>query len=423
MINLEKVRKNIILKDGIYYFDWTASGLGYKEIEDEILRVLMTYSNTHSECGTCARVTTNYYESARSGIKKLLELGDDFYLMPCSFGSTAAIKKFQEIMGIYIPPATRAVLGNLNIDKRKFPLVIVSPYEHHSNEISFRYGLCEVFRVPLAKDGGIHFGEMERVLKLNKGRKIIASFSAASNVTGIKTDLYNLNKMIRDYGGIIALDLSSLAAYENVNSDFFDAAFISSHKLLGGVGGSGLLAIRKELCTGDKPTFAGGGTVTYVSRKSAKFVENKEALEDAGTPGITQLVRSFLAFKLRNDIGLETIREIEKANLEYFEDNLMRIKNLICYGSKNCDRLPIFSFNIKGISPYELAKVLSDKFSVQTRAGCACAGPYGHELLGLEDDADFAQKPGFVRASLHYTQTKDDLDYLLNAIKEAIKFF
>ncbi|MFW5624845.1 MAG: aminotransferase class V-fold PLP-dependent enzyme, partial [Campylobacter hyointestinalis] len=61
MINLEKVRKNIILKDGIYYFDWTASGLGYKEIEDEILRVLMTYSNTHSECGTCARVTTNYY--------------------------------------------------------------------------------------------------------------------------------------------------------------------------------------------------------------------------------------------------------------------------------------------------------------------------------------------------------------------------
>ncbi|ANE34546.1 cysteine sulfinate desulfinase [Campylobacter hyointestinalis subsp. lawsonii CCUG 27631] len=423
MINLEKVRKNIILKDGIYYFDWTASGLGYKEIEDEILRVLMTYSNTHSECGTCARVTTNYYESARNGIKKLLELGDDFYLMPCSFGSTAAIKKFQEIMGIYIPPATRAVLGNLNIDKRKFPLVIVSPYEHHSNEISFRYGLCEVFRVPLAKDGGIHFGEMERVLKLNRGRKIIASFSAASNVTGIKTDLYNLNKMIRNYGGIIALDLSSLAAYENVNSDFFDAAFISSHKLLGGVGGSGLLVIRKELCTGDKPTFAGGGTVTYVSRKSAKFVENKEALEDAGTPGITQLIRSFLAFKLRNDIGLETIKEIEKANLEYFEDNLMRIKNLICYGSKKCDRLPIFSFNIKDISPYELAKVLSDKFSVQTRAGCACAGPYGHELLGLEDDADFAQKPGFVRASLHYTQTKDDLDYLLSAIKEAIKFF
>ncbi|OCR95371.1 aminotransferase, partial [Campylobacter fetus subsp. testudinum] len=86
----------------------------------------------------------------------LLEISDDFYLLPCGFGSTAAIKKFQEIMGIFIPPATKAVLGNLNlnIDKNNLPLVIVSPYEHHSNEVSFRSGLCEIYRVPLALDGG-----------------------------------------------------------------------------------------------------------------------------------------------------------------------------------------------------------------------------------------------------------------------------
>lgn len=420
MLNLEKVRENIILKEGIYYFDWTASGLGYKGVEDEILRVLHTYSNTHSECSDCAKITTNYYENARSGLKILLEISDDFYLLPCGFGSTAAIKKFQEIMGIYIPPATKAVLGNLNIDKNNLPLVIVSPYEHHSNEVSFRSGLCEIYRVPLALDGGIHWGELDRVLKINKNRKIIASFSAASNVTGVKTDITNLYKMVKKYNGIVALDASSISAYENIPCDLYDALFISPHKLLGGVGSSGLLVIKKELCNGTQPTFAGGGTVSYVSRKSVKYLDNIELLEDAGTPGITELIRSYLAFKLRNDISLDRIKKIEQQHLEYFEDGLRSIKNMICYCPKSISRLPIFSFNIKDVSAYSLANTLSIKFGVQSRAGCACAGPYGHDLLGLKDDDEFLNKPGFVRVSLHYTHTKDDMDYLLNSIKEAV---
>ncbi|AII15099.1 cysteine sulfinate desulfinase [Campylobacter iguaniorum] len=420
---LDKVRKNIIFKDGFYYFDWTASGLGYAPIEDELKRVLHTYANTHSECSDCAKITTSYYENARSGLKKLLGVSDDFYLMPCGFGSTWAIKKFQEIMGIYLPPTTRDVLKDslANLDKSKLPLVIVGPYEHHSNEVSFRQGLCETYRVPLARDGGLHWGELDKTLKLNKNRKIIASFSVASNVTGIKTDIVNLHKIIKKYNGIIALDASSYAAYANVPCELYDALFISSHKLLGGVGGSGILVIKKELCTSDEPTFAGGGTVSYVSRKSAKFIENKEQLEDAGTPGITELIRAYLAFKLRNDIGLELIEKIEQENLEYFREGLKTIPNLICYCPNNQARLPIFAFNIKDKSPYDVANELSTKFGIQSRAGCACAGPYGHELLGLVDDALLDKKPGWVRVSLHYTHTKDDIDYLINSIKEVVK--
>lgn len=424
-MNLEKIRNNIIFREDAYYFDWTASGLAYKDIEDEILRILKTYSNTHSECSDCAKITTNYYENARSGLKKLLELNDEFYLMPCGFGSTAAIKKFQEIIGIYIPPMTKNLLKNYikDIDKHSLPLVIVGPYEHHSNEVSFRNGLCETYRIPLAKDGGIHWGELDKILKLNKNRKIIASFSVASNVTGIKTDLVNLYAMIKKYNGIVALDASSIAAYENINCSLFDVIFISSHKLLGGVGGSGILVIKKDLCTGDEPTFAGGGTVDYVSRKSVRYIKNKEQLEDAGTPGILELIRAYLAFKLRNSIGLENIKELEYFNLKYFEDGLKNIKNIICYCPTTLERLPIFSFNIRGLSPYKFAKILSSKYLIQARAGCACAGPYGHELLGLEDDTDFKQKPGWLRISLHFTHTKDDMDYVLNAIKSVSSKF
>lgn len=417
MLNLDEIKQKIILKDGIHYFDWVASGLAYEDIENEILDILKTYSNTHSECSTCAKITSNYYENARSRLKKLLELSDDFYLIPCGFGSTAAIKKFQEILGIYIPPATKK---NLNLDiskiKKNLPLVIVGPYEHHSNELSFRCGLCEFKRIHL-KNGGIDWNELNEVLITNKNRKIIASFSAVSNVTGVKTDIVRLSNLVRTNGGIVAIDASSLAAYENLPCEFIDAVFISAHKLLGGVGASGLLVIRKSLYNQDEPTFAGGGTVGYVSKKSARFLSDPQKLEDAGTPGITQLIRAFLAFKLRNEFGLEKIAQIEKENLEYFDEKLREINKIKCYCPQNMPRLPIFSFNLDGISPYEFATILSDKFEIQTRAGCSCAGPYGHDLLELEDDISPILKPGWVRIGIHFTQDKDELDYLLSAIK------
>lgn len=424
MLSLEQVRKNIILKESISYFDWTASGLAYKGIEEEIQRILLTYSNTHSQYNNCAKITTNYYENAKLKIKEILGCNDDFYIIACGFGSTAAIKKFQEILGIYIPPKTKEILSDMGInlkDKSKFPLVIVGPYEHHSNEVSFRQGLCEVKRIPLAKDGTIHFGELDKVLKLNKNRKIIASFSAASNVTGIKTDILSLNKMIKKYGGILAIDASSLSPYEDVDTTLCDAIFISMHKFLGGVGGCGILLIKKEICQNEEPTFAGGGTVEYVNDKIARFVKNYEQLEEAGTPAITQLIRSYLAIRLRNDIGLDTINDVKNQNLLYFDEKLKELNNVVYYAANLKNRLPIFPFNVKGISPYEFAIYLSEKFGIQTRAGCACAGPYGHDLLGLKEPPLF--KPGWVRASIHYTHTKDDIDYLINCIKETMKYF
>lgn len=419
-MNIDKIRENIILKEGIRYFDYTASGLAYKPIEDEILRILQTYSNTHSESNQNANITSEYYEGARKGLKSLLNLSDQFYLMPCGYGSTAAIKKFQEIMGIYIPPASK---NRLNLDiktMQNLPLVIVSPYEHHSNELSFRQGLCEVRRIPLADDGGIDFTALMELLGKNKNREIIASFSISSNVTGIITDYQRLYLTIKMFGGTVALDGAAYIPYANVDCNFFDALFISTHKLLGGVGGCGLLAIKKSLCKNDEPTFAGGGTVTYASRSSQKFSVDKEVLEEGGTPGITQLIRAYLAFQLRNQIGLDFIKEQDTMLDEYFLGEALKISDIKFYGNLDAKRLPVYSFNVEGFSPYDFAGVLSQKYDVQTRAGCACAGPYGHDLLGFEDDQPLKEKPGWVRLGLHYTHTKDDVDYLIGSMKSVI---
>ncbi|PSM52094.1 aminotransferase [Campylobacter blaseri] len=419
---MENVRKDIILKDETYYFDYTATGLACKSIENEIQSILETYSNIHSESSELARITNEYYENSRRGLKGLLALDDSFYLIPCGNGATAAIKRFQEIMGIYIPPATRDFLG-LNIKNMdNLPLVLVSPYEHHSNEISYRQGVCETIRVSLDKNGEINFDELKEILEKNRGRKIIAAFSVASNVTGVLTDYKKLYLTIKAYGGTVLLDASSYIAYDNVDCNFYDAMVFSSHKLLGGVAGCGVLVIKKNLCKCKEPTFAAGGTVQYVNRKHEVFALDKEQLEQPGTPGIIALIRAFLAFKLRNSIGLENIRKKEKELGEYFLSKITKINDVTLYAKNVKDRLAVFSFNVKGYNPYDFASILSQNYYVETRAGCACAGPYGHDLLEL-DDMDFLDydKPGWVRISIHYTHTKEDIDYLISAIKAVIK--
>jgi selenocysteine lyase/cysteine desulfurase len=413
---LQKIRSNIICDDGILYFDYTASGQAYRPIEKKILKILKTYANTHSEVSSNAVKTTGYYEEARRSLHKSLEVGEDFYIVPCGNGSTEAIKRFQELMGLYIPPATKK---RLNIAGFKPPLVLIGPYEHHSNEVSFREALCELIRIPLDKNENIDLNELEAVLKANAGREIIASFSVASNVTGILSDYKEIYKLVKNYGGIVALDAATASAHMNIDSHFYDAMFLSPHKLLGGVGSSGLLVIKKELCKDSlTPTFVGGGTVEYVSRTSQRYSDDFETRESAGTPGILQFIRAALAYELRNQIGLETIAQKERELRYYFGLNIKKMPHISLYCNYAQEKLPIFSLNINNINPYDAAKILSDKYNIQVRAGCNCAGPYGHDLLGLQDNNPLNEKPGWVRVSLHFTHTKEEIDRLLVALGE-----
>ena len=423
MVSIDEIRKNIILKKGVRYFDYTASGLAYAPIERKIAKYLKTYANTHSESASNALKTQKRYEKARQSLKDALGLDERFYLISAGCGATGAIKKFQEIMGIYLPPMSANRLGEEAVKGANLPLVIVSPYEHHSNEVSLREGLCEVVRIPLSKSGEINFGRLDQLLKINSKREIIGSFSAASNVTGIISDYKKIYVMMKRYGATVAFDAASFSSHDNLDADYFDALFLSPHKLLGGVGSCGLLAIRKELVKSDKPTFAAGGTVSYVSRSSHFFAPSVERTEEGGTQHVMGLIRAALAYRLRNEVGLDVIKSREDELARLFCEGLDKIPEVVSYCPRAVPRLPIFAFNVKGVSPYDFAEALSKDYDVQTRAGCACAGPYGHDLLGLKDDQKFDQKPGWVRVSLHYSHTQKDIAYLLKAIKKTIKKF
>jgi len=415
---VQAIRKNIIKDKNILYFDYTASGQGYKPIEKQMLEILKTYANTHSEVSSSAVKTSEYYTKARDDLRVALELDDSFYIFPCGTGATGAIKKFQELMGIYIPPRTLKRYGH---KPENLPVVFVGPYEHHSNELSFREGLCEVARIPLDKEEKIDIGFLESKLEAYKNREIIASFSVASNVTGIMSDYKSIYKVIKRYNGILCLDAAAASPYINIDCNYYDALFLSPHKLLGGVGSCGILVMKKELCCETTPTFAGGGTVGYVSRTSHNFLSDIELIEDAGTPAILQFIKASLAYNLRNEIGLDKIYAIETELKFYFGSRIRAIEGVKLYCKYSQDKLPIFSLNFEGINPYDISQYLSEHFGIQTRAGCSCAGPYGHDLLHLKDGQSFDEKPGWLRISIHYTHTKKEIDRFLEAMKKAVK--
>lgn len=414
---MKTIRKNIIKDKNILYFDYTASGQAYKPIEQTILALLKTYANTHSEVASSALATSAHYAKAREDLKKALEIDERFYLFPCGTGATGAIKKFQELMGIYIPPKT---LSRFTCKPKNLPIVFVGPYEHHSNELSFREGLCEVIRIPLDAHEKIDTDYLEKMLQKYHKHEIIASFSVASNVTGIVSDYRSLYTLIKAHGGILCLDAAAASPYINIDCRYYDALFLSPHKLLGGVGACGILVMKKALCTQSKPTFAGGGTVGYVSRTTHQFLSDKEMIEDAGTPAIIQLIRASLAYNLRNEIGLDTIAKLEEELKFYFGSRVREIEGVKLYCKYAQEKLPIFSLNFEGVNPYDISRYLSEHFGIQTRAGCSCAGPYGHDLLSLEDGQSFDEKPGWLRITIHYTHTKKEIEILLKALKEAL---
>lgn len=416
---LDFIRYNTIGKNKKEYFDYTASGLAFRQIENRIFDVLETYANTHSKEASNADTTSNYYELARKNLAKSLELNDEFAILPSGCGTTAAIKKFQELLGIYIPPATVKRFG-ITVAKKKLPLIIVGPYEHHSNEVSYREALCEVIRIKLTSDGLVDLFQLKEVLQENTHREIIGCFCIASNVSGIITPYEEISKLIKRYGGKVLFDAAASSPYINVPCELYDALVLSPHKLLGGPGSCGLLIIKKDLIdTSIPPSFAGGGTVEYVNKDLQLYQKDVEIREDAGTPPILQFIRASLAYQLRNEIGFDFIKNRKNELKEYFISELKEIPNCIIYGNQEVENIGIISFNIKGLSPYDLCNNLSSTDSFQTRAGCSCAGPYGHDLLGIKE-LDINNRPGWVRISIHFSQTKEDIKNLIESIKKIV---
>ncbi len=420
------------------YADWVASGRLYKEIENHITDVFGPFiGNTHTETSKTGTLMTKAYHYAHKIIKDHVNANTNDVIITTGFGMTSAVVKFQRILGL---KTCGKLLHQECLDKIEKPVVFVTHMEHHSNHTSWYETIADVVQLKPDKNLLVDLDELRSQLKKYKDRKVkIGAFTACSNVTGIETPYYEMSEIMHEHGGYAFIDFAASAPYVDINMHpddpmkNLDAIYFSPHKFLGGPGSSGVLIFDSSLYKNPPPDQPGGGTVDWTNPWGEyKFIDNIEAREDGGTPGFLQAIRTALCIKLKEKIGTENIRQREEELVEIAFKEMRKIPETSILANNVEKRLGIFSFFINDIHFNLIAKILNDRFGIQVRGGCACAGTYGHFLLNLsyEDShnitnlinfGDLSKKPGWVRISLHPTMTNDELYFLIDAIKQIQK--
>ncbi|OLS39902.1 aminotransferase class V-fold PLP-dependent enzyme [Bacillus sp. MRMR6] len=425
-------------KSRIIYADWTASGRLYDPIEQRISEVVGPFlANTHTESNITSLTTTGIYLQSRKIIKEHVNADEDDVLILDGFGMTSVINKFQRILGVRVPEQWRA---HLKLKSSERPIVFITHMEHHSNQTTWLETIADVEIINPDEHGDVDVKHLEFLLKRYKDRPLkIGSFTACSNVTGIQTKYHHLAKIMHQHGGICIVDFAASAPYVKIDmhpldpSEKLDAILFSPHKFLGGPGSSGVLLFDKRLYTNKIPDHPGGGTVTWTNPWGGhKYINEIEIREDGGTPGILQAVRTALCINLKNQMGIENILKREKEQLNLLLSGLEKIPKLHILEATRKDRLGIVSFFNENIHYNLIVRLLNDRYGIQVRGGCSCAGTYGHLLLDIDqktskqivnkiDQGDLSTKPGWVRFSIHPIMTDEEIKLFISAMEEITK--
>ncbi|MBZ5486858.1 aminotransferase class V-fold PLP-dependent enzyme [Halomonas aquamarina] len=415
----------------LLYADYTASGRALGVVEDALrFKVLPFYANTHTETSYTGKTTTRLREAARQAVSQSVGANDDYAVIFTGSGATSAIHRCSQILQLHTGQASSA---------KARPVVFVGPFEHHSNDLVWRECDVDLVRIPLCSRGTPCLDTLSCQLDAYAERDIkIVAFSAASNVTGIKTDVTALAQLVHQHGGIVLVDYAASGPYVGINmagtgsGDHLDGIFLSPHKFVGGPGSSGVLVMRKALCRNAKPSVAGGGTVSYVTAHQHRYVTSIQRREEAGTPGILGDIRAGLAFRIKDLVGACAIEAREHELVEMVMARWKAVSNIHLLGSLSASRLAIFSFNIsaggRDIHHNLVVAMLNDLFGIQARGGCSCAGPYGHELLAIDEKAaaeheDLVQtgrslyRPGWVRVGFNFFFSNETANYVISAVE------
>ena len=421
----------------ILYADWTASGRLYQPIEDFLSNKLGPYvANTHTETSLTGSTMTQAYHDAQHIIKAHVNASDTDALICSGSGMTTVVNKLQRMLGLRVPEQFQQ---QCELPEQQKPVVFITHMEHHSNQTT--WNACNVTVVVLAKTAEGQPCQLDLTNKLRQYAERpmkIGSFTACSNVTGIKTDYHALAKVMHQHGGICFVDFACSAPYVDINmhphdpEQKLDAIFFSPHKFLGGPSSSGVLVFDKTLYANKIPDQPGGGTVTWTNPWGEQgFFDDIETREDGGTPGFLQTIRVALAIKLKEQMGVDNIKQRENELTDILMTGMNQIPGVEILEKDITERLCIVSFYVVDLHYNLIVRLLNDKFGIQSRGGCSCAGTYGHILLNVDkntsqgitnkiDHGDLSEKPGWVRLSLHPTSTNQEAHFVVDSLRKVI---
>jgi selenocysteine lyase/cysteine desulfurase len=438
IIGINQVFQSPFGQQKIIYTDWTASGRLYRPIEEKLINQFGPFvANTHTETTISGTAMTMAYHQARTIIKNHVNAKQSDVLITDGTGMTGVVNKFQRILGLRIPENLKEFT---TIPNELKPIVFISHMEHHSNQTSWLETIADVKVIPANEQGLFCLENLKTLLNKYNDRVFkIASITSCSNVTGIKTPYHDVAKLMHQNNGVCFVDFACSGPYVEINmhpqdpESYLDAIFFSPHKFLGGPGTCGVLIFNQNLYKNNVPDCPGGGTVSWTNPWGEhKYIDNIEDREDGGTPGFLQVIKTALAIQLKEQMGINNILNREHEIVELVFEQLGNIENINILAGEHQDRLGVISFYITDLHFNLGVKMLNDRFGIQTRGGCSCAGTYGHYLLHVDQQTseelvcqisagDLIKKPGWIRMSIHPTTTTEEITYVCQSIKQVAK--
>ncbi len=375
---------------------------------------------------------SHYHEALRL-IKRHVGASPEDAIICQGSGMTGMVNKLQRMLGLRLHERFR---DQLRLSEADRPVVFVTHMEHHSNQTSWIETIADVRVIEADADGLVNTSSLRALLETYRDRHVkIAAVTSCSNVTGLFTPYHEIAGIMHRAGGVCFVDFACSAPYIEIDmhpadrpDEHLDAIYFSPHKFLGGPGASGVLVFSKRLYHNRVPDQPGGGTVDWTTPWGEhKYIDDIEAREDGGTPGFLQAMRTALCLRLKEEMGIKAILEREEELREIAWSGLQEVPRLHLLADRQPQRLGVLSFYIEGLH-YNLAvRLLNDRFGVQARGGCSCAGTYGHYLLHLSREQSKAftaqidrgiksDKPGWVRLSLHPTMTDEEARFLVRSV-------
>jgi len=430
----------------IVYADWTASARGYKPIENCLQNDVMPFfANTHTETTTTGTMMTIAYAEAKLIVKAHVGADTNDALIFCGNGMTSAVNKLQRLLGLRMPERCTAYMVNQKcpeIDETLRPVVFVTSMEHHSNHVSWLETIATVEIIAQTDDGHVDLEHFRKLLWIYQSRKNkIAAVTACSNVTGIQTPYHEIARLIHAHHGLCFVDFASSAPYVRIDMHpedpgaRLDAIYFSMHKFLGGPGTPGVLIYNQDIYDNTVPDHPGGGTILYSNPwKARRYVTDVESREDGGTPPVLQAIKAAMCIRLKEEMGIRNILRREEELVEIALARFSEMDGVTVLQGNVRKRLGIVSFMVEGAHYNLIVRLLNDRFGIQTRGGCSCAGTYGHRLLNVTRarsykiwsairSGDMSAKPGWIRLSIHPTMTNREMEFIMDAIESTASNF
>lgn len=404
------------------HLDGAASPLASKVALTMVHSLLPHYSNTHSYVHNSAQISTKALAWAHDTVLKFVGAKPENYSsIFTGAGTTSGINR---------------VARGLSVARPEKKIVLVSSMEHHANDLPHRQFDNDVIYLPLNGEGNalgsIDLIALEALCEQHKSDINYIAVSSVSNVTGIRNPVTEIAKIAHRYDIFVLVDAAQSVAHCATNMDELDVDFLvfSGHKVYTPMS-PGVLIAKKTAISNLSGQDLGGGSVSTVSYYDYKFVEDSSEKEESGTPNIVGAIALAAVLNELQTIGMPSIEAKDAQLMSYLKAELTSLEEVTIYGDSALERTGALAFNHKNIDHGLLAAILNDYFTIAVRNECFCAHPYVSSLLKEElwvlDLSNIAEdqqewfinrKRGMVRVSLSLYNSKTDVDYLINALKE-----